>query len=53
MEQKQQFIAPRVLQTFPVLLEEDLLAGSVMLLDATGQVLVNPAEIEDSTWSFD
>ncbi len=37
MKQKTKFVVPRVLQTVNLLLEEDLLAATNQVLEATGQ----------------
>lgn len=37
MKQKTKFVAPRILQTVHLHLEEDLLAGTNQTLEATGQ----------------
>ena len=37
MKQKSKFVAPRILQTVHLQLEEDLLAGTNQTLEATGQ----------------
>lgn len=37
MKQKTKFVAPRILQTVHLQLEEDLLAGSDLRIQATGQ----------------